>query len=241
MVSETHYAILLGFPFFDKNEIIIDAHNRLLQTQEFTFQQNLMHIKGNNKQKRQNSRTKIMLKTKTTCTLSPGKQKSLELIPSEESDAQEQIGLVEPTAKFEKLVLGLTSTLEKLKNRTTTLLAINTTENPLHIRQNSPVITFEIITPEQARYLIPLEPKLFQSSDSKKTIKRIEKTIERTAKGEINHKIKHENWFWFPTPETNPDTSKMSTVEKRIYDKLVKFKNLEEFNNSRKTKIGKLF
>ena len=55
-----------------------------------------------------------MLKTKTTYTLSPGEQKSLELIPSEETDAQEQIGLVEPTVKFEKLGLGLTSTLDKL-------------------------------------------------------------------------------------------------------------------------------
>ena len=101
MVFETLSAILLGFPFFDKNEIIFDAHNRLLQTPEFTFQLNLMHIKGNNKQKRLNSRKKIMLKTKTTYTLSPGEQKSLELIPSEETDAQEQIGLVEPTVKFE--------------------------------------------------------------------------------------------------------------------------------------------
>ena len=184
-----------------------------------------------------------MLKTKTTYTLSPGEQKFLELIPSEETDAQEQIGLVEPTVKFEKLGLGLTSTLDKLtKNKTTTLLAINTTEVPLHIRQDSPVATFEIITPEQARYLIPLEPKLLPSSNSKKTIKQIEKSIERTAKGEINHiTIKHENGFWFPTPETNPDTSKMSEVEKRIYDELVKFKNLEAIQPLSKNETGKLF
>ena len=123
-----------------------------------------------------------MLKTKTTYTLSPGEQKSLELIPSEETDAQEQIGLVEPTVKFEKLGLGLTSTLDKLtKNKTTTLLAINTTEVPLYIRQDSPVATFEIITPEQARYLIPLEPKLLPSSDSKKT-KKISKIYRENSK-----------------------------------------------------------
>ena len=55
-----------------------------------------------------------MIKTKTTYTLSPGEQKSMELIPSEESDAKEEIGLVEPTAKIKKLGLGLTSTLDKL-------------------------------------------------------------------------------------------------------------------------------
>ena len=64
MVFETLSAILLGFPFFDRNEIIIDAHNRLLQTPEFTFQLNLMHIKGNNKQKRLNSRKKSCSKPK---------------------------------------------------------------------------------------------------------------------------------------------------------------------------------
>ena len=117
MVFKTLSAFLLGFPFFDKNEIIIDAHNRLLHTQEFTFQLNPMHIKGNNKQKRLNSRKKIMLKTKTTYTLSPEEQKSLKLIPSEETDAQEQIGLVEPTVKSEKLGLGLTRTLDKLTKK----------------------------------------------------------------------------------------------------------------------------
>ena len=119
-----------------------------------------------------------------------------------------------------------------------TNLQKNTTEVPLHIRQNSPVATFETITPEQACYLIPLEPKLFQSNDSKKTMKQIEKYLERTIKGEINHiTIKHENGFWFPTPETNPNTSKMSAVEKRIYDELVKFKNLEAIQSL----TGKLF
>ena len=144
---------------------------------------------------------------------------------------------------MKKLGLGLTSTIDKLtKNQTTTLLAINTTEVPLHIRQDSPVATFEIIAPEQARYLIPLEPKLSQSSDSKKTIKQIEKSIEGTAKGEINRiTLKHENGFWFPTPKTNPGSSKMSAVEKRIYVELVKFKYLDAIHHSRKTKTGKLF
>ena len=110
LVFETLSVILLGFPFFDKNEIIIDAHNRLFQTPDFTFQLSFMQVKGNSKQKRLNSRKMSMLKTKTSSTLSPGEQKSLELTPSEESDAQEQSGLVEPSVKFVKLGLGLTTT-----------------------------------------------------------------------------------------------------------------------------------
>ena len=73
---------------------------------------------------------------------------------------------------------------------------------------------------------------------SNQTIKQIEKSIERTAKGERNHiTIILENQFWFPTTETNPDTEtnpKMSAVEKRIYDELVKFKNLEAIQSLEK-------
>ena len=64
--------------------------------QNIIFQLNLLHIKDNSKQKRLNSRKKIMLKTKATYMLLPG-EKCLEPFPSEESDAEEQVGLVEPT------------------------------------------------------------------------------------------------------------------------------------------------
>ena len=46
MVFEKLSGILLGFPFFDKNEITIDAHNRYLHFPEFTFQLNLMQMAG---------------------------------------------------------------------------------------------------------------------------------------------------------------------------------------------------
>ena len=42
MVFEKLSGILLGFPFFDKNEITIDAHNHYLHFPEFTFHLNLM-------------------------------------------------------------------------------------------------------------------------------------------------------------------------------------------------------
>ena len=49
IVFETLSAILLGFPFYDKDHTIIGANNRLLQTPESAFELILMHIKGSNK------------------------------------------------------------------------------------------------------------------------------------------------------------------------------------------------
>ena len=68
------------------------------------------------------------------------------------------------------------------------------------------------------------------------------KIYRENSKSEINNiTIKHENGFWFPTPETNPDTSKMSAVEKRIYDELVKFKNPEAIQPLSKNEDRKTF
>ena len=70
--------------------------------------------------------------------------------------------------------------------------------------------------------------------------------MESTAKGEITQITrKQENVFWFPTPETNRDSSKMSAVGKRIYDELVNFTNLEAIqpllkNGDRKTFLNSI-
>ena len=97
------------------------------------------------------------------------------------------------------------------------MIAINSTEVPIHIRKNSSVATFSVLTPEQARYLIPLEPKLIQSENEKRNTKQISKSIEKTARGEINHiTIQSDRKFWFPTPENVEDPSRLAGLEKRI-------------------------
>ena len=63
MVFEKLSGILLSaFPFFDKNEITIDADNRYLHFPDFTFQLNLMQTAGSKTSKRFNNKRKIYLK-----------------------------------------------------------------------------------------------------------------------------------------------------------------------------------
>ena len=136
-----------------------------------------------------------MLKTKSTYTLSPGEQKFLELILSEKPDVQEQIGLVEPAAKIVKLGFGFRKNqtkrnraFQKEPNNNPTCNHYNR-RSTRHERGFSKVATFEIFTLSDTT-----AAKTFQSSDSKKTIIHIEKSIERAAKSEIYHIIlKHEN------------------------------------------------
>ena len=138
MVFEKLSGILLGFPFFDKNEITIDAHNRYLHFPEFTFQLNLMQTAGSKTSKRFNNKRKIYLKTTTRVIIHPGEQKMIEHMPYQPLEADHQIGIVEPTTKLENIGVCLTSTINKmLKDKPIQLMAINTTEVPITIARHT--------------------------------------------------------------------------------------------------------
>ena len=150
MVFEILSAILPGFAFFDKNEIIIDAHKTTSNTRIHFSAQPYAH-KRQQQTKTSQQPAKDHAKNQNKLTLSPGEPKSVELIPSEESDTGTN-WTSRVYVKFEKLGIGLTRTLDKLtENQTTNLININTTEVPIHIRQDSPVTILEIITQKQVR------------------------------------------------------------------------------------------
>ena len=61
-----------------------------------------------------------------------------------------------------------------------------------------------------------------------KTTKTISKYFEKVAKGQLNHiTINHNAKYWFATPETTEDPSKLTELEKRIYEELIRFKKRE--------------
>ena len=188
-----------------------------------------MQTAGSKTPRRFNNKRKIYLKTTTRVIINPGEQKMIELMPYQPLEAANQIGIVEPTTKLENIGVCLTSTIDKMLNdKPIQLFAINTTEIPITIERNTLPATFTIITPEQARYLIPLEPKLLENNNLSKTRKTISKHIDKVAKGKLNHiTINHNAKYWFPTPETTENPSKVSGLEKRIYEELIRFKKRE--------------
>ena len=86
-------------------------------------------------------------------------------------------------------------------------MAFNTTEVPITIERNSLPATFTIVTPNQAHYLIPKEPKLLETDNLSKTTKTISK--QKVAQGQLNTitLTKTQNIGFQPktTHETTPD------------------------------------
>ena len=58
LIFENLSSTLLGLPFFQRQKIILDPHNRRLDFPELTFKLKTMKIKGRGKQKRLNARKK---------------------------------------------------------------------------------------------------------------------------------------------------------------------------------------
>ena len=75
MVFENLSGIILGLPFFDKNEIRVDAHNCYLHFPDFTLQLNLMQTAGSKTSKRFNNKRQIYLKTTTRVIINLGEHK----------------------------------------------------------------------------------------------------------------------------------------------------------------------
>ena len=215
MVFEKLSGILLGFPFFDKKEITIYAHKNYLHFPDFTFQLNLMQTGSWKTSKRFNNNRKVYLKTTTRVIIKPVEPKLIELMPYQPLEADHQIGIEEPTTKLENKGVCLTKTIdEMLQDKPIQLKAFKTTQVPITIKRNTLPATFTKITPEQARYLIPLEPKLLETNNLRNTTKIISKHIHKVAKGQLNHiTINHTAKYWFPTPETTQDPSKLTGLE----------------------------
>ena len=116
----------------------------------------------------------------------------IELMPYQPLEADLQIGILEPTTKLGNIGVCLTSTIDKmLKDKAIQLMAINTTDVPITIERNTLPATFTIITPEQARYRIPLEPKLLETKisenqDNKNHIETHRESSEGAAKSHHN-------------------------------------------------------
>ena len=138
---------------------------------------------------------KLALRTTKEYILHPGQQQQLQLQPEEQINTAEQIGIVEP---IKKLDIALTSHPACYKHN----------RSSKKVRDGSTVATFEITTPEQARYLVLLESKLFQTENENKRSKQIAKLINGAARETINHiAITHENQRWFPTPKTHSSST----------------------------------
>ena len=129
-------------------------------------------------------------------------------------------GIIEPSTQFEgKSGLCIMSSINELNDKCRTKIGvINLSPYSVTICAKTRVAIFIILTPKQSEYLKPLQPSILNNS--------ICPSLNTLITDENKNVFKtYNDGFWFPTPENCSNPTKLTGIEKRIYDAL---KNLKQ-------------
>ena len=213
---------LIGLPFFEKNNIFIDAKHRILITQDLSLHLNMIQNKAGEKQHCRTPKKPLAPYTAKKLLIPPDCQELIQCQDlTDHPEMRNKTGVVEPSIKFEgKTGLCITSSLSRIdENGLTTIAAMNVQPYMITIPEKT-VATFKLLTPEQAEYLVPLEPALLQSEELQNNLQNLIEIKNKTNAS----KPKHPEKLWFPTPETCKDPSRLNQIERLIYYSLCDFK-----------------
>ena len=128
------------------------------------------------------------------------------------------------TASFERSLSMATIIDRKIAVRVTN--TTNTTESPYTINKNTQIAEFSVVTPEQSKFIKPVDTAIFSmipEGDSDLITYLTE--LLRTNKPDQQN-----NTFWFPTPENPGNTENHTPIQTRILNELRDMQRKEKLN-----------
>ena len=230
LVLKTMNGPLLGYCFLWDNDLDLLTRSKCLATKDLTFQLNAV-ITEEGKKKRVKTPKGIPVTCAKTLTIPPGKYEVLKCkVTHPENDYNGTTGIVAGFKPFLSTTraIAITNTLSHIgANGETDIGVVNVSDFPVTIKDGTRVASLELLTPDQAAYLQPVEPAVAERINQLRHIKVSKEEFNKlTFKHEPDEQSKH----WFPTPENCKDPSRLTGTMKRIYDEIVKFKKEESLD-----------
>ena len=112
-------------------------------------------------------------------------------------------------------------------NGQASVLSNNFTDSPYTLKRGTQVFTFTVLTPEQMKYVKPIDPvttwHLLQATPENAA--HYASSLIKSTKPEAFK----EN-YWFPTPEDPGDPQHHTPIQKRILSELINLQELEKLN-----------
>ena len=247
LVLEQMNSVILGLPFFAKNKIVIDPANRKLQFEDNTFLVNEMQ--GYNGQiKTVPTKRRFRLVTAQRITVQPQAQEPI-LVEIHRNDRENHLkntsGVIEPIAHLEdKLNIAITSSLSKLdKKFSTQILILNVNPNVREIPKGTNIGTYYLMSPKQARYIMPIDPQVLAHIGEDMPLERmILNRNRKPPRKPSDYTIGFDSsQYWFPTPENCQDPSNLSEINRRIYKTLTEFQAKEKVDPNRNLQDRRTF
>ena len=227
---------IISYTFMADHDIWIKPQGNYLRTPELTFQLNCLAVEG--KKKRVKTTKGIPVETLKTVTIPPNRYETVECgIPESAGNFGDTAGVVveyNPFARSTRSIAVTSALCSMNKNGHTGIGLVNVGPQPVTIPAHTRIATLELLTPDQAQYLAPIDPSVAERAAGLPD--------EYFSKEEFNQLIcskttEEESKHWFPTPENCKDPSTLSGPMLRIYNELVKFKEAEKLDPNKSAEM----
>ena len=249
MIIDNIRNTILGFSFFKNNDVSIDCKTQRLHFPDITAQLNQV-LQEDGKIKKIYKKNVYPVHTTKKVVIQPNEQTIIMCKVEGLETTNATCGIIEPLVSFEKRTdLCVTSSISKAEgDNLLPVGVINLAGNPVTINPKTSLGKFKVLSPQQIEFLTPIDPQVLAMVNEKSSTRdeadrilsavygmshKIHKEDRQNVVGSINfieQEPEGEREFWFATPETCDDPSRLSKIERKIYDKLAEFKKLEQRN-----------
>ena len=112
---------------------------------------------------------------------------------------------------------------------------MNITDHPITINKGEEIAKFLFLTSDQAEKLLDVDPQLINVAKmSENYLTEINQLIQITdtpkRKAQPAKSAPECEKLWFPTPETFPDPTNLSPLQREIFEQLLKLQEMEELD-----------
>ena len=209
---------IIGLHFMRHNSVVIDTTHGLIHFPHLTMQVKSALSKTSAKPQAVLIHDSITIQQLTTKTITEFVDHVSERNTTE---------TVTPVEKFtETASLLLSHSKSTIIDRKIAVRVTNTTELPYTINKNTHIAEFSVVTPEQSKFIKPVEMAIFSMipEGDPNPITCLTELLR------TNKQDQQTNTFWFPTPENPGNTEDHTPIQTRILKELRELQLKEKLN-----------
>ena len=230
IVMEKLTSPLIGLSFLQRNNTILDMRQGVLNFPFFSMQLKTADHKYTNVME------PICIREDVTI---PPNDRHPVLMASQLYEDTTVTGILQPSNNItDDGDIAFCAALVTLTDGQVSVHLNNFTDSPYTLKRGTQVATFTVLTPEQMKYVKPIDPvttwHLLQSNPENAA--HYASSLIKSTKPEDFK----EN-YWFPTPEDPGDPQHHTPIQKRILSELVNLQELEKLNPQDDTESRRQF
>ena len=209
---------IIGLHFMTHNSVVIDTTHGLIHFPHLTMQVKSALTQTSAKRQAVLIHDGITIPQQTTKTITAFVDHLSEWNTT---------GTITPVEKFtETASLIISRSMSTITDRKIAVRVTNTTESPYTINKNTQIAEFSVVTPEQTKFIKPVDMAILSMIPEGET----DLITYLTELLRINKQDQQTNTFWFPAPEKPGNTEEHTPIETRFLKELCDLQLKEELN-----------